>query len=79
MTERIFIIDAHEPRLDAAAARRQFSISLAVGFAVVATAAIIQFQSVATMPTATPLAAPAARVQAPVSQFAFSASEIDRD
>jgi hypothetical protein len=77
MVERIFIIDAHEPRLDAAAARRQFSLSVAVGFAVLATAAIIQFQSATSAPA--PLAAPAERMQAPVSQFAAATSEIDRD
>ena len=78
MVERIFIIDAHEPRLDAAAARRQFSLSLAVGFAVVATAAVIQFQSAPLAPSA-PLAAPAQHTQAPTSEFAFAASQIDRD
>jgi hypothetical protein len=75
MVERIFIIEAHQPRLDAAAARRQFTLSMAVGFAVLATAAIIQFQSA---PSA-PVAAPEQHSQAPVSEFALAASDIDRD
>jgi hypothetical protein len=57
MVERIFIIDNRQPRLDAAAARRQFSLSMAVGFAVLAAAAVAQLQS-----------APSARVAGPAHQ-----------
>jgi hypothetical protein len=44
MAERYFILDSGEARLDAATARRQFSLSLAVGFAVLAAAALVELQ-----------------------------------
>jgi hypothetical protein len=44
MAERIFILDSGEARLDAATARRQFSLSLAVGVAVLVAAAIVALQ-----------------------------------
>jgi hypothetical protein len=44
MAERWFILDGDEARLDAATARRQFSLSLAVGFAVLAAAALVALQ-----------------------------------
>ena len=47
MVERVFILDSGVARLDAATARRQFSLSLAVGFAVLAAAAIIELQPAA--------------------------------
>jgi hypothetical protein len=75
MAERIFIIDSHQPRLDAAAARRQFSLSVAVGFAVLAVTAIIQFQ-----PTpATPLASPAHQTHSQIVDYALATSSIDRN
>jgi len=47
MVERMFILDSGEARLDAATARRQFSLSVAVGFAVLAAAAMIELQPAA--------------------------------
>ena len=44
MVERHFILDSGEARLDAATARRQFSLSLVVGFAVLAAAALVELQ-----------------------------------
>ena len=44
MAERIFFLDNGEARLDAATARRQFSLSIAVGFAVLAAAALVELQ-----------------------------------
>ncbi|MGA2485519.1 MAG: hypothetical protein ABSF49_05985 [Roseiarcus sp.] len=41
MAERRFILDSGGVRLDAATTRRQFSLSLAVGFAVLAAAALV--------------------------------------
>ena len=50
MAERYFILDNGEPRLDAATARRQFSLSLAVGFAVLAAAAVLELQPARSAP-----------------------------
>jgi hypothetical protein len=50
MAERIFFLDNDEPRLDAATARRQFSLSLAVGFAVLAAAGLAELQPARTAP-----------------------------
>jgi hypothetical protein len=50
MAERYFILDNGEPRLDAAMARRQFSLSLAVGFAVLAAAAVLELQPARSAP-----------------------------
>jgi len=50
MGERIFILDDGEPRFDAAAARRQFTLSLAVGLAVLAVAAAIELQPARSAP-----------------------------
>jgi len=47
MVERVFILESGAARLDAATARRQFSLSLAVGFAVLAAAAMIELQPAA--------------------------------
>jgi hypothetical protein len=44
MAESIFIVDSGEARIDAATARRQFSLSLAVGLAVLAAAALVELQ-----------------------------------
>jgi hypothetical protein len=75
MVERIFIIDSHQPRLDAATARRQFSLSLAVGLAVLATAAIIQFQPVqsASLPAQTQV------IHAQVVELAQAPSTLERN
>ena len=50
MAERIFFFDNGEARLDAATARRQFSLSLAVGFAVLAAAALVELQPARSAP-----------------------------
>jgi len=50
MAERYFILDSGEARLDAATARRQFSLSLAVGLAVLAAAALIELQPARSAP-----------------------------
>lgn len=50
MGEGTFILDSGEARLDAATARRQFNLSLAVGFAVLAAAAIIELQPARSAP-----------------------------
>ena len=50
MAEQYFILDSHEARLDAATARRQFSLSLAVGFAVLAAAALVELQPARSAP-----------------------------
>jgi hypothetical protein len=50
MAERFFILDCGEARLDAATARRQFSLSLAVGFAVLAAAALVELQPARSAP-----------------------------
>ncbi len=50
MAERFFILDNGEARLDAATARRQFSLSLAVGFAVLAAAALVELQPARSAP-----------------------------
>ena len=42
MAERFFTLDSREARLDAATARRQPSPSLAVGFAVLAAAGLVE-------------------------------------
>ncbi len=50
MAERHFILDSGGVRLDAATARRQFSLSLAVGFAVLAAAALVELQPARSAP-----------------------------
>jgi hypothetical protein len=50
MAERCFFLDSGEVRLDAATARRQFSLSLAVGFAVLAAAALVELQPARSAP-----------------------------
>jgi hypothetical protein len=50
MAERCFFLDSGESRLDAATARRQFSLSLAVGFAVLAAAAVLELQPARSAP-----------------------------
>jgi len=50
MIEPIFICDAGHARLDAATARRQFSLSLAVGALVLAGAALIELQPARSAP-----------------------------
>jgi hypothetical protein len=75
MVERIFIIDSHQPRLDAAAARRQFSLSMAVGFAVLAVAAIVQLHS-ALSPN---IAARTPPVHAQTVDYALAPVMIDRN
>jgi hypothetical protein len=75
MAERIFILDSGEARLDAAAARRQFSLSLAVGFAVLAAAALAELQSAASVP----VGAGALHHRAAQADFALAASSLRRD
>jgi hypothetical protein len=75
MVERIFIIDSHQPKLDAAAARRQFSLSMAVGLAVLAAAAVVQLQS-ALSPH---IAARAQPVHAQTVEYALAPVMIDRN
>jgi len=50
MAERYFILDSGGARLDAATARRQFSLSLIVGFAVLAAAALVELQPARSAP-----------------------------
>lgn len=50
MAERFFILDSGDARLDAATARRQFALSLAVGFAVLAAAALVELQPARSAP-----------------------------
>ena len=50
MAEQFFILDSGDVRLDAATARRQFSLSLAVGFAVLAVAALVELQPARSAP-----------------------------
>ena len=87
MVERIFIIDSNELRLDAAAAHRQFSLSMAVGFAVLAAAAIVQFQPARSAPLAAPERTTHAYTQAQVhtytsaqvAEFPLAGYSVDRD
>jgi hypothetical protein len=75
MAERIFILDSGEARLDAATARRQFSISLAVGFVVLAAAALVELQPARS-------AAPGAEVhhdRVVQAEFAFAAPATRRN
>jgi hypothetical protein len=53
MAERFLILDSGEARLDAATARRQFSLSLVVGFAVLAAAALVELQPARSAPIGT--------------------------
>jgi len=75
MAERYFILDNGEPRLDAATARRQFSLSLAVGFAVLAAAAVLELQPA----RSAPIGAEAHHGHAAQADFALAASSHRRD
>jgi len=75
MSERVFILDNGEPRLDAATARRQFSLSLAVGFAVLAAAAVLELQPA----RSAPIGVEAHHVHAIQPDFALAASSHRRD
>ena len=75
MAERYFILDNGEPRLDAATARRQFSLSLAVGFAVLAAAAVLELQPA----RSAPIGAEAHHTQVVQADFALAASSHRRD
>jgi hypothetical protein len=70
MTERYFILDSGEAKLDAAMARRQFSLSLAVGFAVLAVAALVELQPA----RSAPIGAEAHHAPAAQADFAVAAS-----
>ena len=70
MAERIFFLDSGEARLDAATARRQFSLSLAVGFAVLAAAALAELQPA----RSAPIGAEARHGRAAQADFALAAS-----
>jgi hypothetical protein len=72
MAERFFILDNGEARLDAATARRQFSLSLAVGFAVLAAAAVVELQPA---PSA-PVGAEALHDRALRADYALAASPL---
>ena len=75
MAERCFILDGGEARLDAATARRQFSLSLAVGFAVLAAAALVALQPA----RSAPIGAEAHHGRAAQADFALVASSPRRD
>jgi hypothetical protein len=75
MAERFFIFDGGEARLDAATARRQFSLSLAVGFAVLAAAALVELQPA----RSTPIGAEAPHDGAAQADLALAASTHGRD
>ena len=75
MAERYFILDNGEPRLDAAMARRQFSLSLAVGFAVLAAAAVLELQPA----RSAPIGVEAHHGQVAQAEFAFAASSHRHD
>ena len=75
MAERFFILDSGETRLDAATARRQFSLSLAVGFAVLAAAALVELQPA----RSAPIAAEAHHGRAVQGDLALAASMHSRD
>ena len=75
MAERYFILDSGDARLDAATARRKFSLSLAVGFAVLAAAALIELQPA----RSAPLGVEAHHDRAVQTDFALVASSHARD
>ena len=75
MAERIFILDNGEPRLDAATARRQFSLSLAVGFAVLAAASVLELQPA----RSAPIGLEAHHGHAAQTDFALATSSHRRD
>jgi len=75
MAERYFIFDSGEARLDAATARRQFSLSLAVGLAVLAGAAIVELQPA----RSAPIGVEAHHGQVTQAEFAFAASSHRHD
>ena len=75
MVEHYFILDSGEARFDAATARRQFSLSLAVGFAVLAAAALAELQPA----RSAPIGAEARHGRAAQADFALVASERRRD
>ena len=73
MAEKIFIVDSREAGLDAATARRQFTLSLAVGFAVLAAAAIVEFQPARVGARSLPRSAPGRRrAVSVVANYAFA-------
>jgi len=72
MAERIFILDRDKARLDPATARRQFSLSLAVGFAVLAAAALIELQPA----RSTPLHAESRHSRVVAVEFDLAASSL---
>ena len=75
MAEPYFILDSHEARLDAATARRQFSLSLAVGFAVLAAAGLVELQ-----PTrSASIGAEVHHDRVVQTDFALAASSLRRD
>ena len=75
MDERIFFVDMCESRLDAATARRQFSLSLAVGFAVLAAAALVELQPA----RSAPIGAEVHHDRVVQADFALAASSLRRD
>ena len=75
MAERIFLFDNGEARLDAATARRQFSLSLAVGFAVLAAAGLVELQPGRSAPTG----AEVHHDRVVQADFALAASSLRRD
>jgi hypothetical protein len=70
MTERCFILDSGDARLDAATARRQFSLSLAVGFVVLAAAGLVELQPA----RSAPIGAEGRHAPAAQADFAIAAS-----
>jgi hypothetical protein len=78
MVERIFIVEAQEPGFDAASARRQFSLSLAVGFAVLAWAAVVEFQPAHSAPGPLPTPTPTHSHSQTVN-YALAAPVIERN
>jgi len=75
MAERIFILDAGQTRFDAATARRQFSLSLAVGFAVLAAAALVELHPA----RSGPLGVGSRHGHAVTAELGFAASSPRRD
>jgi len=75
MVERHFILDSGEARLDAATARRQFSLSLIVGLAVPAAAALVELQPA----RSAPIGVEAYHGHAAQADFAVAASSHPRD
>jgi hypothetical protein len=75
MAERYFILDGGEARLDATMARRQFSLSLAVGLAVLAAAALIELQPA----RSAPIGVEAHHGQIVQAEFALAASSHRHD